>query len=590
MHTPQQVRPGMAQEQLHLQDYLAVITKHLWTVVTCFVIVFTVVLIGTYKQRPVYRATAQLMIEKEYSANPYQELISVDISQQDYYESQYRIMKSRTLARRVMDRLNLERIEEYRTSSDTVTAFLKKVFVEPIPRSRLVNLSAESFDPKLAVRVANTLAHEYVRQNLENKLYANKELLRKLPDPSSLENIAADDERLQSLPSVVNNQLIRTLKEEYARLQAEYANLSRRYKPKHPQMLGLRAQLDQLERRIAQETRNIVESLRIELSGDLKSNNVRIVDPAEEPVNPVRPRKRTNIILGILGGLFLGVGLAFFLEYMDNTIKTDKEVEEILGLAFLGAIPRIRVRSRDRAEQDKKNTFVLSMPKSPASEALKIIRSNVILSAPKENLRIIMLTSSSPGEGKSFSSVNLALAFAQAGQETLLVDCDLRRSNVHKLLDIPNIEGMSNYLIGERQLDQIVRKPGIDHFNVITAGPHPPNPAELFSFGKIREFAELVRGRYDRVIIDTAPIMTVSDTINLAGIADGVIFVISAGKNNRQVVIRGRQMLKDAGARIIGGILNNIEYQRHGYYYYYYYNRYYSYYGDDRRDAARQRA
>jgi capsular exopolysaccharide synthesis family protein len=589
MHTPQQVRPGMAQEQLHLQDYLAVITKHLWTVVTCFVIVFTVVLIGTYKQRPVYRATAQLMIEKEYSANPYQELISVDISQQDYYESQYRIMKSRTLARRVMDRLNLERIEEYRTSSDTVTAFLKKVFVEPIPRSRLVNLSAESFDPKLAVRVANTLAHEYVRQNLENKLYANKELLRKLPDPSSLENIAADDERLQSLPSVVNNQLIRTLKEEYARLQAEYANLSRRYKPKHPQMLGLRAQLDQLERRIAQETRNIVESLRIELSGDLKSNNVRIVDPAEEPVNPVRPRKRTNIILGILGGLFLGVGLAFFLEYMDNTIKTDKEVEEILGLAFLGAIPRIRVRSRDRAEQDKKNTFVLTMPKSPASEALKIIRSNVILSAPKENLRIIMLASSSPGEGKSFSSVNLALAFAQAGQETLLVDCDLRRSNVHKLLDIPNIEGMSNYLIGERQLDQIVRKPGIDHFNVITAGPHPPNPAELFSFGKIREFAELVRGRYDRVIIDTAPIMTVSDTINLAGIADGVIFVISAGKNNRQVVIRGRQMLKDAGARIIGGILNNIEYQRHGYYYYYY-NRYYSYYGDDRRDAARQRA
>jgi capsular exopolysaccharide synthesis family protein len=564
------------QEQLNLFDYINLIQKRKWIILTCFVIIVTIVMIDTFKQMPVYRATAQLLIEKESSSKSYQEGITIDISAQDYYLTQYKIIKSRSLARKVVQDLRLDQISEF-SSKDAVSSFLGHIYVEPIRGSRLVNLSAESYSPQLACLIANKLSEFYVRQNFENQLYSSRELLKKLPTSSI--GTYSEHEAIQSLPSVVNNPLIRELKSQNAKYETEYAELSKRYKETHPQMIGLKAQISQLKDQINQETKNILESLKFELSGSLKSNNVRIIDPAEVPNKPVKPRTKRNILIAIVLGLFAGFGLAFLIEYLDNTIKSDKDIENYLGLVCLGLIPTIKQKSK-KDDPKEKELFVLYQPKSPATESIKMVRTSIMLSKPKEKLKTFLLTSSGPGEGKTFSSVNLAITFAQNNEKIMLIDCDLRRSNVHKILSLDNSAGISNYLVEEKDLESIIQKTQVENLDVIPAGPHPPNPAELLTTEKITELVTRLKDRYDRIIFDTPPVLPVSDTINISNVVDGVIFVVCHGKIAKQIIKQSKQKLADTGkAQIIGVILNNIDIEAHsGYYYYPYYNyRYYNY-------------
>jgi capsular exopolysaccharide synthesis family protein len=268
---------------------------------------------------------------------------------------------------------------------------------------------------------------------------------------------------------------------------------------------------------------------------------------------------------------------------MDNTIKTDKDIENYLELPFLGSISKIKVKEN---EQYKKNKFVVYEPKSIPAESIKIVKSNIIFSTPKEQQKILLITSAGCGEGKTFISSNIAITFAQYGERTILIDCDLRRSTVHKIFEISNDIGLTNYLIGEHNIDDIIQRTDVEHLSVITAGHIPPNPAELLSQNRMKELLHWARERYEKIIIDSPPILPVSDTISLSKIADAVIIVVSHGKLPRQAIIRGKQILQDVGSKIIGVVLNNIVLKHRGYSSYYYYNYYgsygyYSYYGSD---------
>ncbi|OQA91296.1 MAG: Tyrosine-protein kinase etk [Elusimicrobia bacterium ADurb.Bin231] len=565
-------------QELQLEDYIQLLFRRKWIFITFFIIVVTIVAIATFRMRPVYRATATLLIEKESTPNPYQENVMVDVSQLDYYMSQYKIMKSRTLAKKVIDELKLEKHEEFIESKNIIDSFLKRIYVEPDRGTRLVKLSAESYYPNLAAKMANTLADAYMEQNLENKLFASKEILKRLPDSASDNWDSGKEDRLDSLPSVVNNTLIQSLKANYIKLETEYADLSKRYKDKHPSLVSLRAEMEQLKNRIDIEIKNIVESIKFELSGQLKTNNVRIIDPAEVPQNPIKPKKKLNILLAIIVGLLGGSGLAFFVDYTDNTIKTQQDIEQYLIIPFLGFIPKLTAKNKNEKKGERK-LFVVSNPHSPESESLKSIRSNVTLTLPDKKFKTLLITSAGPEEGKTIISSNLSVSFANMGERTLLVDCDLRRPAVSKVFQKLHNRGMGDYLTEEAGIDDIVHKTDIENFSVIFAGKHKHGHREILHPLKIKKFIEEVKTKYDVVVFDSPPVMSVNDSMNIAICVDGIVQVIRYGKLNRKLVERCTQVLSDTGTKIIGAVLNGVDTESRGHYYYYYYYNYYGKYG-----------
>lgn len=557
-----------AENDFHLYWNLALRRK--WMILGVTVITVTLTAIASFKAKHVYRATAQLLIEKEYASSPYREEVAVDISGMDYYQTQYKIIKSRNIAKKVINTLGLNDIPEFKVEKgDPVEAFLRYIIVEPIRGSRLVNLSAESNSPELAAKITNTLADDYVTQNLENRLFASREVLRKLPANISIDKLSNKD-IMESLPSVINNPLIQSLKTELIKYEAEYANLSKRYKAKYPEMITLRARIDSLTERLNAEMHNTVESIKTELSGEFKANNVRIVYYAEVPDSPIRPKRKQNIILALILGFAAGLCLAFFFEYLDNTIQSGSDIRKYLNLPFLGIVPLIKENSVKELDVENLNTLNI--------ETVKSIRTNLVFSAPEGKLKTILITSCSPNEGKTFVSANLALSFSHAGKKTLLVDSDLRRSALTKFMKVGSEEGLSSYLTGQAGLDAILRPSKIQNLTFITTGTHPPNPAELLGSEKMKEFIEQVKNRFDRIIFDSAPVLAVSDTLNISSLMDGIVLVIDFGKISRSIANMGIQKLHDVNAKIIGAVLNRVNIKSAGYneynYYYSYGNKY----------------
>ncbi len=562
-------------EEVSFKDYLMVIRKRKWTVFNFFVILVTIVAIGSFKMKPVYEATTRLLIEKEKSNRiSFQEIVGVETSQEDYYQTQYKIIKSRRFAREVIKKLHLERIPDFTsdTKKDIVTLFLEHVKVNPIRNSRLVDICVEYGDPQLAAEMANTLADVYIQQNLESSIFIARGILAKLPEEErsyeKIEDLTKNTEKLSSLPSVINNPLIQQLKMEYAEVEAKYANFSKRYKKKHPTMIELTSTLERMEKRINQEIKRVVESLKTELSGALRGNNIRIIDKAEIPDIPIKPKAKLNIFLAIIAGLMGGCGLAFLFEYLDDTVKGDRDIEQYLGLVFLGFIPKINNnKGKDKSVRDK-DLFVNLHSESIIAELIKSIRSKLIFSLPKDKLKSILVTSTGPQEGKTFTAVNLAAAFAQSGEKTLLVDCDLRRPSVHKIFTLKNGKGVSDYLVGEIKLDKIIKETEIKNLSVIFSGSFAPNPAELLNPQNLEQFIQLLKAKFDRIILDSPPIIPVSDVISLSTVVDGVIQVIQWGKVSRQVIKRAAKTLREVNARILGAILNNIDVEKSEYSYY----------------------
>ena len=563
------------EEEVSFKDYLRVILKRKWTVFNFFIILVTIVAIGSFKMKPVYEATTRLLIEKEKSNNmSFQEIVGVETSQEDYYQTQYKIIKSRRFAREVVKKLHLERISGFTagTKKDTVTLFLKYVKVNPIRNSRLVDISVEYGDPQLAAEMVNTLADVYIQQNLESSIFIARGILAKLPEEErsyeKIEDLAINTEKLSSLPSVINNPLIQQLKMDHAEVEAKYANLSKRYKKKHPTMIELTSTLERMEDRINWETKRVVESLKTELSGALRGNNIRIIDKAEIPDIPIKPKVKLNIILAIMAGLMGGCGLVFLFEYLDDTVKGDRDIEQYLGLVFLGFIPKINNNKRKDKNVRDKDLFVNVHSESIISELIKSIRSKLIFSLPKDKLKTILVTSTGPQEGKTFTAVNLAAAFAQLGEKTLLVDCDLRRPSVHKIFTLKTGKGVSDYLVGEAELDEIIKETEVKNLSVIFSGAFAPNPAELLNPQNLEQFMQLLKTKFDRVILDSPPIIPVSDVLGLSTVVDGVIQVVCWGKVSRQVIKRATKILREVNARILGAVLNNIDVEKSEYSYY----------------------
>jgi len=741
-------------EQIHLRDYLRVIQKHRWTVITVFAIIVITVAIHAFTATPIYEATTRLIIDKE---NPnvvsIQEVMAIDASGTDYYQTQYKIIESRTVAREVIRRLHLGKSEEffptpkddvisnlkrsiketitfcrdsiasllrteeeaipktiaeYEPNSPLVDDFISKIEVNPIRNSRLVDVNFQAKDPALAATIVNTLANAYIDQSLETKLRAVQDAVKWLHSriqeernkvekaeqallrykekhfivtdfSSDVEKITAqklaqlntqvvevESERveaetrykqamalsstpdmLDSIPEVLNNELILQIKSMEVELYKRMSELSKRYGQKHPQMVAIESELKTLNKRKTQEVNRVINSLRNEyrvvlakenslkaalakqkkdslelnqkaieygvlrreaesarhmyellikrfketsLTEDMKTGNIRIIDRAEVPKDPVKPKKKLNVFLAIILGLFTGIGLAFFFEYLDNTIKIPEDVKQHLKIPYLGPTPLFSTENKWNLRDDTSPELVtFNFPRSTASESYRGIRTNIRFSSAESAPQVILITSAGPREGKTITTANLAVTMAQADSKVIILDCDMRRPQIHKLFGIAKEHGVSNLLVGSSNAGGAIIHTRIPNLDVIPCGSIPPNPSELLGSTRMVTLLNALRKRYAHILIDSPPSTAVTDAVVLSKSVDGVILVIRAGHTAREIVKNGVAQFGAVGANILGAVMNGVDMGRDGYYYYQYYYYYYGEDGDRRKKFRRKK-
>ncbi|HEV8701442.1 MAG TPA: polysaccharide biosynthesis tyrosine autokinase [Candidatus Polarisedimenticolia bacterium] len=451
------------------------------------------------------------------------------------------------------------------------------------------------------------------------------------------------------LPEVMDSKLIQDLTAKSAELTRRHAELSKKYKSDWPEMTRLRGQSEETDARLQAERRSIYDqvlgaaesaymaarnketylaraiedlkrqsqefglkeiqynNLKAQVANkrgtlealvrrqsetsssaglnDLVSGNVRIVDPAELPARPSSPRILLNIFLSIVTGLGLGVGLAFFFEYLDKSVKTAEEMHEATGLPTIGLVPSLQteggrlriIRANGKEPPPGVHVELISRddPKSKIAEAFREIRTALLVSQPGGAPRTILIASTQPGEGKTAVSLNLAITLAQMGKRVLLVDGDLRRPRLHKLLEVENVRGLSNYLSGAGTIWPEPCNTGVPGLDIIPSGPIPPNPADLLDterFGQLQ--SELEAHRYDHVIYDSPPILAVADPAIMAGRIEAVLVVVHAGVTGKDALGHAARKLAQVKAKVLGCVLNQVDLSQQGYYGYGY-KRYY---------------
>jgi len=357
-------------------------------------------------------------------------------------------------------------------------------------------------------------------------------------------------------------------------------------------------------KRIAEADKTMYDGLLTKLkeaniAAGLKSRNIRVVDPAMIPSTPTRPAKTRNIALSFLVGLVGGIGLALLREYLDNTVKTPDDVESLARLPSLAVVPafeeenapsrRARLIGGASVNGHEKRVELVAqhLPKSQMSEAFRALRTALLLSQADHPPQVILVTSALPREGKTTAAANLAVTLAQLGDRTLLIDADLRKPGVGRLLNMTDgkYAGLSSYLAGVSSLDLVtVPHPSIPNLVAIPTGPLPPNPADLLSSHKLADALQQLRGQFKFIVIDSPPIMAATDAVIVSVLADGVLLVVRSGETPKEAFTRARDLLVSVKCHLLGVVLNAVDSSAPDYYYSY---RYYPYsYGYGPQEAA----
>jgi capsular exopolysaccharide synthesis family protein len=442
---------------------------------------------------------------------------------------------------------------------------------------------------------------------------------------------------LDSLPTILEDKLIQDLRQTYIQLEVQYTKLSQTFKPEYPEVVRLKNQMETIQKRINSEIdrailgiKNDYElSIRKEsllrqafqqqkvnalkmnekgiqynilkreadtnrelykgllqrmkeagVSAGITASNIQIVDQAEVPTSPYKPNKRLNLLLAAIVGLFLGVGLVFFLEYLDNTVKTPEDVEQFIRLPSFGMVPEMpngRRRGLEKGNSYPVELITYGHPRSMLSEAYRGIRTSILLSFSEKPPKKIVITSANPVEGKTTTVINTAITLSQTGAQVLIIDADLRKPRIHKVFNHDNGMGLSSFLSGHGDIDSIVKKSEIPNLFYIPSGPIPPNPSELLGSNLFKKLVESLEARFDHIILDSPPVLGFADSIILSTSVDGVILTVLGGKTPREALQRAKEALQQVNTKIIGVVINRLDIRRSDYGYYYY--RYYSYYG-----------
>jgi polysaccharide biosynthesis transport protein len=435
-----------------------------------------------------------------------------------------------------------------------------------------------------------------------------------------VKNISGNTEAAETIPFIASDQTLQFLNAQILKAEQNIDELSKKYGQKHPVMIKAVGELEILKSKRKREIPRIIESIKNQyelarsnednirklfsnvkgealnvnekfvqynvlkreadtsqqlyetlmkkikeqsITEELQTVNVWIIEEAHTPRSPTKPNKMRNILIGIITGLLGGIGLAFFGDYLDNTISNPDEAEKKFGQPVLGVIPFY-----EDIDKDVENSILMAQH-STLSESYKAVRTSILLSAAEHPPKKILVTSMLPEEGKTFTSVNLAMVLAQAGYSVLLLDADMRKPRLHKIFKLDNTQGISTYLAGVSELH--INESCADtvkNLSVITSGPVPPNPSELLVSGKLNDLIQSLSEKFDFVICDSPPVLTVTDGLILSKAVDSTIVVVRAGKTTYDLLGRGLRSLDDIKAHVTGLVINALVFKKSGYYQY----------------------
>jgi len=587
----------------------------------------------------------------------------------DYYNTQFKILRSKDLGEKVVTRLKLSDQPPYKDNPDAGALFMAHVGVQPIPESRLVTVTVTHTSPKEAALWANTLADVYRDSSLEGRvetakkayewlqgrLSATQASMREAQDKlfksyqtqdlfvpegsvsavstsitrlnddyiaartrritieaavQQVRDMRARGESLDSVPQVAADAGVVGLNTQIGGLNVELSRLLEKYKPAHPEvqkigaqiaelkkarvaraeqvMGGLQAEFTQLQKREnelkaaidgqksvaasqsrkaselealkkeAESSKSLYEVLlqklnESDIAASIKSNNISVVEKASPPRSPVRPEKRKIGLFGLLLGLALGVGLVLARDYLDNTLRDPEEVERYLHLDLLAAVPRY--------EADNAHLV---------TEAYQNLRTALLFARGEDEGQVVLITGTAPQEGKTTTLVNIAKLLAGAGEKTVVLDCDLRRAQLHQRFGLEREPGLTDHFVKHVPLEELLKPTELPNLFVLTAGPLPPNPPALLARKSIVDLLAELRARFEWILVDSPPLASVTDALLLARHADVAVMVVQHNKVDKKVVKRSVAALQKASRNVLGVVLNQVDVQQKGYYYYYY--------------------
>ena len=685
--------------ELGLRDYLQILHRRRWIIIEVFVILVGVVAVGSFLAKPIYRATAGLLVETGTPmSSPHEELpivvTTLSASHIRTIETHKRLMLGRPILEAVIDEVPL---------GLTVGGLSSQLSVQTVRDTDVIEIHVENRDPDLAAKIANSVAANYILQNQEygreSAASAAKfleEQLKKIKQDLSaaeqqveqyklstgitdlgkeagqqitvlgtlakelavaqadvqatvvhrqvIEHQLSKQDRFRLRDSTTqSNPVVRQLEIELAKLEQKRAGLLEEYVAESSKVQAVDAQIESVKQQISGMLRTVlaatteeanpvrdtllvdaasnraaelaassrVDALKqtisqleaqlsavprkekelgrliraqqvadrvytlllekyheIKVAEAMKLSRARLVEPAVTPRVPVIPRIKFNIALACILGLVLSIMLAALVEYLDDTIKDPDEVGELLAAPILGTVPYF-------SEQDPM-LLTEAGPKSALAEAFQTVYSNLSFAAVDHPVRHLLVTSAGAQEGKTFVTVNLAIAMAHRGNQVIVVDADLRRPSLHKRFGTNSADGLTSVLAGERKIEEVLTPTEVEGLQIVPSGPIPPNPAEVLASDKMVELCSALGERADFVLYDSPPVVMFSDTATLASRADSVLLVIEQGGVSRKLVTDSQDLLDRAHARIVGAVLNKVAREAGRYYYYYY-----SYYGDE---------
>jgi capsular exopolysaccharide synthesis family protein len=698
MDAPQSELRHSVFREAHLRDYWKVVWQGRWTILAIFMVIVGITAVWTFLQTPIYRATATIEVQPQV-----QNLVGQrDVSglgaggygwfaEEKYHNTQVEIIKSRDVAQRVVDNLDLESDPMFEGVPDVVDAFRKSIQVVPRRETGLIEVSIMGPDPEQITHWVNEVAEAYVRRNFdkaqENMTQAVKAIetqlasletqfsdaesqrFQKLEDSpifnvedqgeivrdklktfnAQLTEVQIELSRLEdtlqqirdmrqrgadlmSLPALAEDPILKELDTAKVELERELESDKVELRPGHPNYEKKVSQLVKLQQRI-QDRRAVVlgtleteyglavakerylrEQIRraedfslevakassdygldktraetkkrildlitktmneIGLGAQLLNNNISVLDKATVPRYAIEPRKRVNLAIGAMLGLFLGVAAAFFLDYLDNTFRTPEDIEKYLHLSVLGVIPK-------SDEQGIAHRAV--------KEAYQSLRTSVIFCSKNRRRKVVLITSTGPQEGKSSTVANLARTMAATGERVIVLDCDLRKPTQHVHHGLERDAGISNFLaapVESTDWSGYVKTSNPSNLHVLTSGAIPPSPPELLGVERFKRMLREVSERYDWVLLDSPPAASLADATLLAELADMVVLIVQHYHTDRDLVSKTLQRIRSVKDNVVGAVLNNVDLER-AYRKDYYYAGYY-YYGDEKSGGRRGR-
>ncbi|MEC7546111.1 MAG: polysaccharide biosynthesis tyrosine autokinase [Pseudomonadota bacterium] len=692
--------------------YLGLIRRYLFRVIGFALAVAVIAALIALSLTSRYQATATLLIEEQ-SAQVIQieEVYGIPGNSRNYLSTQFEILKSRELARRVVKELMLvdspefnpfhpkntekfsirrsireqifgkapEAGEEY-ILEKTIDRFWSAVNISPVPGTQLVKITVTSVNSDVAKRAANRLAEGFIESQLEakigltqqaagwlterltdlkDKLEVSERKLQTYRDENNLVDVSGvgtvvsreiDNasaqlgqarakrvelestyrqlkkfgtytyDNLSSIPTILNNQVIGSLKSQETRAELSVSELGKRYGPRHPKMVAAQSDLDAVRASLLTQMKRVASTIESDYlaalnkertlentlssaresareinrkeftlkeierevetnralyttfyermsetsaTGDLQTANARVIDPAVRPDRPTSPNRKLIVLVAFFAGIMLGIGVILLRDFLDSKIKNAEDVDRKLKTPMLALLPLLKLGKKTDDEAAAEAARAFNDDEQVAfAESVRTLRTSISLAGLEHPSQVILMTSSTPGEGKTTTACNIAEAFGQL-EKVLLIDADMRRPTMAKKLGLePGKPGLSNAVAYPETLEDCIQSVEGLNIDVMAAGPIPPNPLELLASKKFRDILDTLRGQYQRIIIDSAPVLAVSDALYLSTVTDGVVYVVKADATRDKLAVAGLDRLRGSNARIMGVVLNQVDVEK----------------------------